>query len=177
MAPWSSLVWRSNQINRVVSSTLAAETQSLLNGSGHAAWIAAYLTADYRRRKNTFESLVKQILQSPNKDKLMAELFPKDDDKEHQEISEAANNMAKEQGNLEAHAILMITHTVRCKLCYNYATSSVHTYCNFGFVLLAVSDEVKKQVLKNVINCFSMLTSSALVFKQGQPWGKTFGSL
>ena len=54
----------------------------------------------------------------------------------------------------------MITHTVRCKLCYNYATSSVHTYCNCGLVLLGASDEVKKQVLKHVINCFSMLTSS-----------------
>ena len=30
-------------MKRVVSNLLAAETQSLLNGSGHAEWIAAHL--------------------------------------------------------------------------------------------------------------------------------------
>ena len=43
MAPWSPLVWRSYNMKGVVSSTLAAETQSLLNGLGQAEWIAAHL--------------------------------------------------------------------------------------------------------------------------------------
>ena len=42
LAPWSPLIWRSHRMRRVVGSTLAAETQSLLNGLGHAEWIAAH---------------------------------------------------------------------------------------------------------------------------------------
>ena len=36
LAPWSPLIWRSHRMRRVVGSTLAAETKSLLNGLGHA---------------------------------------------------------------------------------------------------------------------------------------------
>ena len=43
MAPWSPFVWRSYKMKRVVSSTLAAETQSILNALGHAEWIAVHL--------------------------------------------------------------------------------------------------------------------------------------
>ena len=42
LAPWSPLIWRSHKMRQVVGSTLAAETQSLLNGLGHAEWIAAH---------------------------------------------------------------------------------------------------------------------------------------
>ena len=42
LAPWSPLIWRSHKMRRVVGSTFAAETQSLLNGLGHAEWIAAH---------------------------------------------------------------------------------------------------------------------------------------
>ena len=42
LAPWSPLIWRSHKMRRVVGSTLAAETHSLLNGLGHAEWIAAH---------------------------------------------------------------------------------------------------------------------------------------
>ena len=42
LAPWSPLIWRSHKMRRVVGSTSAAETQSLLNGLGHAEWIAAH---------------------------------------------------------------------------------------------------------------------------------------
>ena len=42
LAPWSPLIWRSHNMRRTVGSTLAAETQSLLNGLGHAEWIAAH---------------------------------------------------------------------------------------------------------------------------------------
>ena len=41
LAPWSPLIWQSHKMRRVVGSTLSAETQSLLNGLGHAEWIAA----------------------------------------------------------------------------------------------------------------------------------------
>ena len=39
---WSPLIWRTHTMRRVVGSTLSAETQSLLNGLGHAEWIAAH---------------------------------------------------------------------------------------------------------------------------------------
>ena len=42
LAPWSPLIWRSHKMRRIVGSTLAAETQSLLNGLGRAEWIAAH---------------------------------------------------------------------------------------------------------------------------------------
>ena len=43
MIGWLKESWRSYNMKRVVSTTLATETQSLLNGLGHAAWIAAHL--------------------------------------------------------------------------------------------------------------------------------------
>ena len=33
---WSPLIWRSHKVRRIVGSTLAAETQCLLNGLGHS---------------------------------------------------------------------------------------------------------------------------------------------
>ena len=47
------------------------------------------------------KSLMKQILESPNEDNLMAELFPKDDGKEYQEISQDAKDIDVEQGNVD----------------------------------------------------------------------------
>ena len=38
-------------------------------------------TDDQERKRSLVKSLMKQSLESPNKDKLMAELFPKDGDK------------------------------------------------------------------------------------------------
>ena len=42
LAPWSPLIWRSHKLRRIVGSTLAAETQSILKGLGHAERIAAH---------------------------------------------------------------------------------------------------------------------------------------
>ena len=42
LAPWSPLIWRSHKMRRTMGGTLAAETQSLLNGLEHAEWIAAH---------------------------------------------------------------------------------------------------------------------------------------
>ena len=39
------------------------------------------------------------VVQSPNKDKLMAEVFPKNNDKEHQEMSQNAKDSVTEQGS------------------------------------------------------------------------------
>ena len=47
LALWSQLTWRSHKMRRIVGSTLAAETQSLSIGLGHAEWIAAHF-ADAR---------------------------------------------------------------------------------------------------------------------------------
>ena len=100
------------------------------------------------------------VFQSPDKDKLMAELSPKSDGKLYHENSQDAKDTVKEQGNLEAHAILMITDAVQCKSCYNCGTPG-HTYCKCGLVFPGVFDEVKKLVLKNIINCVEKLTTSA----------------
>ena len=77
-----------------------------------------------RRTETTFINSVAVCGSSSvsDKDKLMAELFPKSDDKEYQEISQDAKETVKEQGNIEAHGILMITDAVQCSSCHNDAT-------------------------------------------------------
>ena len=68
----------------------------------------------------------------------------------------------------------MTTDTVKCSSCYNYTTPG-HTYCESGCLLLGASEEVKNQVPKNVINCCSILKTSAFVSKTGAARGKTIG--
>ena len=108
---------------------------------------------------------------SQKKDKLMGDFFPKDDDKEYQDISQIAENIVEEQGSLEAHDILMITNTVQCKSCYQLRNFR-NTSCECGLIFHEARKEVKKQVLKNVINCFSVPRTTAFVFKTGKPRGK-----
>ena len=91
------------------------------------------------------------MLEFPSKDKSMADSLPKYDDKEYQEMSQDAKDIVTEQGNREAYEILMITDTVQCKSCDSYTTPG-HTYCKCGRMLPGASDEVKKQVLQNVMN-------------------------
>ena len=56
---------------------------------------------------------MKQVLESPNKDKLMAEFFPKNDGKEYQDISQdAKDSVQKNKATSKAHEMLMITDTV-----------------------------------------------------------------
>ena len=74
------------------------------------------------RKRSLMNSLMKRFLAFPNKDKLMADLFPNIDDKEYQGIAQDAKDIDKEQGKLEAHEILLIADTVQPKLCYDYAT-------------------------------------------------------
>ena len=72
-----------------------------------------------------------EVLQSTDKEKLMAEFFQKNDNKEYQEISQDAKDLVKNV--VEAHEILMITNTVQCKSCYNDATLR-HTKCKCGLI-------------------------------------------
>ena len=90
----------------------------------------------------------------------------KHDDMGYQDICQIAKDIVKQKGNLEAHEILMITDTEQCRPCYTYATPR-HTSCKCGIILLRASEEVQKQVLKNGINWFNVLTTSAFVFKTG----------
>ena len=82
-------------------------------------------------------------------------------------ISQDVKDIVSEQGFLEAHEVLMITDNIQFKSCYNYAAPG-YTYCKCGLILPGASDEVKKQVLKNVLNCFNFLTTSATVFVKKQ---------
>ena len=114
-------------------------------------------------------SLLMSVLQSPNKDKLMTE-FPKRDDKEYREISQLAKDTVKEQGNFDAHEILMITDTAQCRSCHNYVTVGHH----LATVELFFLEQVKKlrnKVSRTSSNCFNMFTTSALAFKTGKPRG------
>ena len=93
----------------------------------------------------------------------MAEFLPNSDDKEYEVISQDVKDIVSEHGFLETHGVLMITDNIQFKSCYNYAAPG-RTYCKCGLILPGASDEVKKQVLKNVINCFNFLTTGATVF-------------
>ena len=93
---------------------------------------------------------------------------------EYQQISQDVKNIVKEQCNLDAQEMLMITNIVQCKSCYKYATPG-YTSCKCGFVHPGASDEIKKQVPKDVMNFFSMLTTSAFVLKAGTSREKTVG--
>ena len=105
----------------------------------------------------------------------MTELSPKNDDKEYQDDSEDFKNIVKEQSNIEAHEVLMITDAVQCKTCYHCAIAG-HTCCQCGQPNPRASGEVKKQLFKIAMNCFKKLTTIALVVKTVKPRRKTIGS-
>ena len=84
-----------------------------------------------QEKTSLIKLLAKQVLESPNKNQMMAELFTKSDEKAHQEISEDFKNIAKEQGNIEAHELFMITDALQCWKCSNCETSG-HTFCTCG---------------------------------------------
>ena len=65
----------------------------------------------------------------------------------------------------------MITDTVKCRSCYKYGTLG-HTYCECGLMLPGASDDVKKQIIKNVINCFNVMKTSAFVLEMECPNGE-----
>ena len=56
-----------------------------------------YTDDEEQKQRSLIRSLFVEVLQSPEKDKLMAELFPKSDDKEYEEISQDAKETVKEQ--------------------------------------------------------------------------------
>ena len=94
---------------------------------------------------------MQEVLESPNTNEMIAELFPKNDDKEHQEISEDFKNSGRNQGNIEAHEMLMITDVEPCQTCYHYETPG-HTL----HVWRGKSRSMRRsqgKVVKNVMTC------------------------
>ena len=80
---------------------------------------------------------MKQVLESPNTNEMMAALFPKHDDNEFQDVSEDFKNIGKEQSNIEVHNI-MITDAIQCKTGHtyhlgqnDYSFDALQAYC-FG---------------------------------------------
>ena len=87
-------------------------------------------------------------------------------------MSQNANDTVQEQGNLEAHELLMITDAVQCSSHHITRLMATH-FANVGFFFL---EQVKKWR-----NKFSRTSSTAPVFSQqahsgsklGAPRGKT----
>ena len=112
--------------------------------------------------------LMNQILEYPNKNKLMVELFPEGDDKEYQQISQDVKNKT----------ILELIQFSSSQTQYSASRVTITQLLDTHIVdvdqnFLQQINEVKKQVIQNVINCFSVLTTSAFIFNQGRPHGKT----
>ena len=62
--------------------------------------------SSYHQMKDSSQRLTMHVLQFPEKEKLIAELCPKPDNKEEfQSLSQEAKNIIKKQGNLEAHEL------------------------------------------------------------------------
>ena len=68
----------------------------------------------------------------------------------------------------EAHEMFMITDATLCHTCYHDAPLG-HTRCTCGHTNPGASDEVKEQVLNNVMSCLKTPTTFAFVLKQGTP--------
>ena len=66
------------------------------------------------------------VLQSPNNDKWMAEIFPKSDDKEYQDIFQIAQDTVQEQGNIEADEIVTITENSTVQVVLQIRNSCTH---------------------------------------------------
>ena len=79
----------------------------------------------------------------------MVEYFPRNDDKEYQEISENFKKIVKEQCNIGARKMFMITDAIQCQPCYHYETPG-HAYCTCGKASPGASDEVQEKFFKNV---------------------------
>ena len=94
----------------------------------------------------------------------MAEFFPKSDDEKYHVISQDAKDIVEEQGNLEAHEIVLVADAVQNKSCYKYATPR-HTYCKCGLVLPGASDEVKKTSSQKRHQLFQYADSKPMYFQ------------
>ena len=100
---------------------------------------------------------MKHILESANKDKLMGRVF----------FQKATTRSTKRKFSRSQtqHSASRVT----------IGELQGHTCCKCGLVLLGASDEVKKEVLQNVMTCISRLTTKAFVFKPEKPRGRTIG--
>ena len=93
----------------------------------------------------------------------MAELIPKSDEKEYQDISENFKNIVEEHGNIEAHEMFMITAAFQSQTCYHHATPWTHI-CSCGQANPGANDEVKEEVFKHVMNCFENTHDKRICF-------------
>ena len=91
--------------------------------------------------------MTKKVLESPNIDELMVEFFPQNDDKEYQDISENFKKIVKEQCNIGARKMFMITDAIQCQPCYHYETPG-HACCTCGKASPGASDEVQERVFQ-----------------------------
>ena len=110
------------------------------------------------KKRSLIQLLFINVLQSPNKDNLMTDYFKARRHRVSRDVT-----FSKNKALSELFKFWMITDAVQCTSCYKDATPG-HTSRMWTFSPGA-SEEVKKQVLKNVINCFNILTTSASVFK------------
>ena len=71
---------------------------------------------DEESKRSQIRSPMNPLLASPKQGHIDGRVFPNSDGKEHQEISQDAKDTVQEQGNLEAHEILMITDTEKVQV-------------------------------------------------------------
>ena len=64
-----------------------------------------------QEKTSSIKLLVKLVLESPNGNQMIEDLFPKND--EYQDISEDFRNIVEEKGNIEAHEMFMITDAIQ----------------------------------------------------------------
>ena len=115
------------------------------------------------RKRSQNKSLMKHILESPNRKNLMAEICPNGKDEEYHEISQDVRTVSKAQRNLEAHGIRMMTDAKQCESCF-YHEIPGHTTCKCGLLVLGARDEITEQVLRNVMYFSNVPTTCAFSF-------------
>ena len=80
-----------------------------------------------------------------------------------------------EQVNIESFEIMKQTNKIQRERCHKHMSIG-HTQCYCGLNLPRASDEVQKQILKNVIQDFELLTTSAFNTKKGPSRGHEYGT-
>ena len=125
-----------------------------------------------QEKTSLMKLLMKRVLEAPNENAMMAELFPKNDDKEYQKISEDPKKYCwrtaqyRSSWNVHDHRRNVMPDVL--PLCF------LDTCCTCGQANPGASDKVKEQVFTNEMNCFNILATSAFVLELGNPGWKPF---
>ena len=106
---------------------------------------------------------------------MMEELSPQDEPTS-QPMSEKTKDIIVEQGNIEAFECTELTDQTQCENgCRHMSVGD--GYCHRGRILPGASEEVQRQILKNVMQNFELLTtSSAFRIKMEPSRGNTDGA-